>query len=60
MNRPLLHVSINYQGNSILKTNLKKQLSAYTVRLLGNPLESPVDICLDTISAKEKIKFSRN
>ncbi len=51
-NRPKLHVSIHYDGNSKLKTNLKKQLSVYSVRLLSNPWEPSVNICLDTFNTQ--------
>ncbi len=53
-NRPILHISILYSGNSKLKTKLKKQLSVYTERLLSSLWEPSVDICLDTFSSHEE------
>lgn len=53
-NKPTLHISIYYRGNSKLKTKLNKQLSAYTTRLLSNPCEPPVDICPDTFDTQEE------
>lgn len=53
-NKSILHVSIYYRGNAKSKTNLNKQLSAYTKRLLSNPCEPSVDICLDTLDAQEE------
>ncbi len=41
-----LHISIYYQGSSKSKNALKKQLFAYSKRLLNDPWESSVDICL--------------
>jgi hypothetical protein len=53
-NKPILYVSIYYQGSSKSKAKLNKQLSAYAKRLLGNPCEPSVDICLDTFDAQEE------
>ncbi len=53
-NRPKLHVSIYYDGNSKLKTKMKRQLSAYSERLLSSPWEPSVKICLDTFSTLEE------
>lgn len=53
-NKPTLHISIYFRGNSKFKTKLNKQLSAYTKRLLSNPWEPSVDICLDTFDTQEE------
>jgi hypothetical protein len=53
-NKPILHISIYYRGSSKLKTKLNKQLTAYTKRLISNPWELAVNICLDTIDAQEE------
>lgn len=52
--KPILHISIYYRGSSKSKTKLNKQLTAYTKKLLRNPWEPSVDICLDTFGAKEE------
>ncbi|MDD2401923.1 MAG: hypothetical protein PHD60_06975 [Clostridia bacterium] len=52
--KPVLHISIYYRGNSKSKTALKRQLSIYTKRLLSNPWEPSVDICLDTFDEQEE------
>ncbi|WP_054695787.1 hypothetical protein [Syntrophomonas palmitatica] len=53
-NKPVLHISIYYRGSSKSKIKLKKQLSAYTKRLLSNPWKPSVDICLDTFDEQEE------
>ena len=50
---PILHVSIYYRGCSKFRTELRKHLSSYTKRLLSNPWEPTVDICLDTFNTQE-------
>lgn len=50
-NKSIFHLSINYRGNSKSKAKLNKQISAYTnKRLLSNPWEPSIDICLDTLN----------
>ena len=53
-NRPKLHVSIYYDGNSKFRANLKKLLSIYSERLLSSPWEPSVNICMDTFSTQEE------
>ena len=53
-NKPILRISIYYRGSSKSKTKLNKQLLAYTKRLLNNPCEPSVDICLDTFDAQKE------
>jgi hypothetical protein len=53
-NKPILHISIYYRGSSKFKTELKKQLSLYTKRILSNPWEPAVDICLDAFDEQEE------
>lgn len=52
--KPILHISIYYRGSSKSKAELKKPLSTYTKKLLSNPWEPSVDICLDTLNAHEE------
>lgn len=52
--KPVLHISIYYRGSSKFKTELKKQLSLYTKRILSNPWEPSVDICVDTFDEQEE------
>ncbi len=52
-NKPVLHISIYYQGSSKFKPTLKRQLSAYAKRLLSNPWEPSVDTSLDTFDEQE-------
>jgi hypothetical protein len=52
--KPILHISIYYRGSSKPIAELKKQLSTYSKRLLSNPWEPCVDICLDTLDAHEE------
>lgn len=53
-NRPILHVSIYYQGSSQIKKELHKKLSAYTKRLVENPCNPLVDIRIDTLDTQEE------
>lgn len=53
-NRPKLHISIYYDGNSKFKAKLKKRLSIYSERLLSSPWEPSVNICMDTLSTQEE------
>jgi hypothetical protein len=52
--KPILHISIYYRGSSKSKAELKKQLSRYSKRLLRNPWEPSLDICLDTLDAQKE------
>ncbi len=52
--RPILHISIYYKGSSITKAVLKKQLSTYIKKLISNPWEPAVGICLDTFDEREE------
>ncbi|HFI0408995.1 TPA: hypothetical protein ACGOX2_000832 [Streptococcus suis] len=47
--RPTMHISIHYRGNSKYKKSLKQQLSAYSKRVLSEPWEPFVEIHLDSI-----------
>ena len=42
--RPTMHISIHYRGNSKYKKSLKQQLSAYSKRVLSEPWEPFVEI----------------
>ena len=52
--RPTMHISIHYRGNSKYKTSLKQQLSAYSKRVLSEPWEPFVEIHLHSIDIHEK------
>jgi hypothetical protein len=53
-NKPILYISIYYRGSSKSKTKINKQLTSYTKRLISNPWEPDVNICLDTFDAQEE------
>lgn len=52
--RPTMHISIHYRGNSKYKKSLKQQLSAYSKRVLSEPWEPFVEIHLDTFDEQEE------
>ncbi len=53
-NRPILHISIYYQGNSQIQNALRKKLSAYSKRLVEDPCNPLVDIRIDTLDTQEE------
>ena len=55
--KPLLHISIYYRGK--FKNNLKKELYAYTKRILSNPYEPSVEIRLDWFNVQQKKKVQQ-
>ena len=44
---PILHVVIYYQGDSKIKTKLKKKLMAYAKKISDDPYEPSIDISMD-------------
>lgn len=56
-NKPILHVSISYQGNPASKRQLKRQLSAYVKR---QDRWSPYSIiCVDSLDSHEEKKIQQ-
>lgn len=53
-NRPILHISIYYQGSSQIKNALCKKLSAYSNRLVEDPCNPLVDIRFDTLDTQKE------
>ncbi|WZX99545.1 hypothetical protein NSQ26_09415 [Bacillus sp. FSL W7-1360] len=52
--RPILHISIYYQGNSQIQNALLKKISAYSKRLVEDPCNPLVDIRIDTLDTQEE------
>lgn len=54
-NSLVLHVVINYQGDSKVKTKLHKKLIAYAKKISDDPYEPSIDISMDN-SYLKKVK----
>ena len=52
--KPILHISIYYQGNSQIKKELRKELSHFSKRLAEDPCNPIVKIRFDTLDAQRK------
>jgi len=46
-NNPVLHVVINYQGDSKIKFKLHKKLISYAKKISDDPYEPSIDISMD-------------
>lgn len=51
--RPILHISIYYQGNCQSKNELRKKLSAYSKRLVKDTCNPFIDISIDTFNIRQ-------
>ena len=53
-NKPVLHISIYFQGSSQIKKELRKNLSAFSRRLAKDPCNPIVNIRFDTLDSQRE------
>ena len=53
-NKPTLHVSIYFKGDSSTAENLQKRVSEYSSRIAGDPYNPDVEFCFDNQEKQEE------